>query len=111
MIVLPGQSVERWVVGASPTLGAKFFNEFCYNPDVSHIAIRGPIGIDTLNSKNLFNRLSEKSLVRLPGERQRTIHIEDDQSFHWVRIVFDELVKQQDSSPYLRLSVIRAILW
>ena len=77
-------------------LQAVSFNEFRYNPDVSHIAIRGPIGIEVLNAKNLGNRLSEKFTVEVPRKCQGAIQIEDDQSFHRVRIVFSELVGQKD---------------
>ena len=43
------------------------FNEFRYHPNVSHVAIGSPIGIDALNAKNLLNRLDEESFVRLPS--------------------------------------------
>ena len=73
------------------------FNEFHGNPDVSHIAISSPIGIDTFNAKNLFNRLSEEFTVKVPRKCQGAIQIEDDESFHWMRIVFSTLARQQDA--------------
>ena len=88
-------------------LHAVSFNEFRYNPDVSHIAISGPIGIDTIKAKNLCNRLSEEFTVEVPRKCQGAIQIEDDQSFHWLRIVFSELPGNK-IQPIPWASVVRA---